>query len=115
MKFQRNLFFLMVTLAVCACKPTPEKPVRIYITEVESIPGEFGNISKGISASFAGLIDEKLIVAGGCNFPDTAAADGGKKYFTRTFFCLMVENGEKLVNFRAIWLMESQSVYPMGC
>ena len=88
MKFQRNLFFLMVTLAVCACKPTPEKPVRIYITEVESIPDEFGNISKGVSASFAGLIDERLIVAGGCNFPDTAAAEGGKKVFYKDILLL---------------------------
>ena len=96
MKFQRNLFFLMVTLAVCTCKPTPEKPVRIYITEVESIPGEFGNISKGVSASFAGLIDERLIVAGGCNFPDTAAAEGGKKVFYKDILLLDVRKWRKI-------------------
>lgn len=48
---------------------------------VESIPESYGGISKGISASFAGVIAGKLIVAGGCNFPDKPVTEGGKKVF----------------------------------
>jgi len=35
----------------------------------------------GVSAMFAGQLGDMLIVAGGCNFPDTPVAEGGKKHF----------------------------------
>ena len=44
----------------------------------------------GVSAPFAGFIGDTLIVAGGCNFPDTPAADGGKKVFHATAYALDV-------------------------
>ena len=78
MKIHWIIFILLVSVAFSACRKVSEKPVRIYLTEVEGIPEEFGGISKGVSASFAGLIDDKLLIAGGCNFPDIPAADGGK-------------------------------------
>ena len=37
--------------------------------------------TQGVSAPYAGTIDGKIIVAGGCNFPDTPAAEGGTKKF----------------------------------
>lgn len=45
-------------------------------------------ISQGVSAPFAGFIGEQLIVGGGCNFPSTPAADGGKKVFYPSVFSL---------------------------
>lgn len=39
------------------------------------------NGGQGVSGQFAGCVDGRLLVAGGCNFPDTAAADGGSKVF----------------------------------
>lgn len=36
---------------------------------------------KGVSAAFAGLIGDHLVLAGGCNFPDRPAADGGAKRY----------------------------------
>ena len=38
-------------------------------------------ISQGVSAPFAGFIHDELVVAGGCNFPDVPAADGGIKVY----------------------------------
>ena len=35
----------------------------------------------GVSAMFSGIVDDVLIVAGGCNFPDKPVAEGGKKRF----------------------------------
>ena len=43
-------------------------------------------ITKGVSAPFAGFIGDWLIVAGGCNFPDTPAAEGGKKAYYREIY-----------------------------
>lgn len=78
-----HLLFVILLIAFasgCRTKGKIETPV-INWTEVESIPASFGNISKGVSAAFVGLLDDKLIVAGGCNFPDSPAAAGGKKVF----------------------------------
>ena len=36
---------------------------------------------QGVSAPFAGIINGEIIVAGGCNFPDTPAAEGGTKQY----------------------------------
>ena len=44
--------------------------------------------AEGVSAPFAGFIGDTLIVAGGCNFPDTPAAEGGKKVFHATAYTL---------------------------
>lgn len=45
-------------------------------------------IKGGVSAPFAGVHGNKLIVAGGCNFPDTPASEGGKKIFYDDIFYL---------------------------
>lgn len=39
------------------------------------------NLSKGVSASFAALLEGKLIVGGGANFPDKLGFEGGSKAF----------------------------------
>lgn len=49
---------------------TPSKPLHVAGPQ-------------GVSAPFAGIIDQKPTVAGGCNFPGTPAAEGGTKTFYR--------------------------------
>ena len=39
------------------------------------------NGNEGVAAAFAGKSGDYVIVAGGCNFPDTPAAEGGQKHF----------------------------------
>lgn len=54
---------------------------------------------QGVSGAFAGVVKapyiggnhDFIIVAGGCNFPDTAAADGGKKVFYSDIYCIRAE------------------------
>lgn len=41
---------------------------------------------QGVSAPFVGTANDFILVAGGCNFPGTAAADGGKKQFYRQVY-----------------------------
>ena len=47
---------------------------------------------EGVSAPFAGFMGDTLIVAGGCNFPDTPAAEGGKKVFHATAYALDIRH-----------------------
>lgn len=43
-------------------------------------------IRQGVSAPFAGFADSVLIVAGGCNFPEKPAAEGGEKvYYSQVY------------------------------
>lgn len=58
--------------------------IKVY-TVNSSIVYERG-IEKGVSAAFAGKIGDKLILAGGCNFPNTPAAEGGKKVFYKGIY-----------------------------
>ncbi|MDD4776750.1 MAG: cyclically-permuted mutarotase family protein [Fermentimonas sp.] len=46
-----------------------------------STEGLTGDLNKGVSAAYAALIDEKLIVAGGANFPGKLGFEGGSKAF----------------------------------
>ncbi|MHB9054764.1 MAG: cyclically-permuted mutarotase family protein [Paludibacteraceae bacterium] len=91
MKSEITIFSLVIIL-FGSCSQRSEKEVYpLKWTEVDSIPSSFGNISKGVSAAFAGLLDDKLIVAGGCNFPDIPAAEGGRKVFYKMI--LMFDKG----------------------
>ena len=54
-----------------------EPKVEVF---AKSPDGENG-YEQGVSAAYAGILNDKLILAGGCNFPDVRAAEGGKKRF----------------------------------
>ena len=43
---------------------------------------------QGVAAAFAGVCNGRAIVAGGCNFPDVPAKDGGAKVFYDKVFAL---------------------------
>ncbi len=52
-----------------------------FTHKLETLPSHYVSGSQGVSAPFVGYVDGKLLVAGGCNFPDTPAAQGGEKAF----------------------------------
>ena len=43
---------------------------------------------QGVSGAFAGVANDEVLVAGGCNFPDTPAAEGGQKVFYTDIYAL---------------------------
>lgn len=49
--------------------------------------------NKGVSAAFCGILNNKLIIAGGCNFPHTPAAEGGEKIFYNHIWATPLKNG----------------------
>lgn len=53
---------------------------------VNAFPATEKGYEKGVSACYAGWIGDRLLIAGGCNFPDTPAADGGKKVYYRGIY-----------------------------
>ena len=54
----------------------------------ELVVFEKGGRKEGVSAAFGGTLEDAVVVAGGCNFPDLPAADGGKKVYYDQIYVL---------------------------
>ena len=52
------------------------------------LPPVNGNSNKGVAGAFSGFIDDKLIIAGGTNFPDALPWQGGKKAWSDVIYFL---------------------------
>ena len=77
----RGRLALIFLLALTSCTETQkEQSMKIDITTLTT-QGLEGDLQKGVSAVYAALIDDNLLVAGGCNFPDKLGFEGGKKVF----------------------------------
>lgn len=63
----------------------------------QSLPQLAVSGEQGISAPFAGCMNHKVLVAGGCNFPNVPAAQGGEKVF-----------------YDAIWMLEPHQPQGQG-
>ncbi len=50
---------------------------------------------EGVAAAYAGVSGEWIVVAGGCNFPDTPATQGGKKKFYNHIFAINTNSPTK--------------------
>ena len=104
----RKLFTLLAAIAVATCivradvapidkeRPTtkPEAPAADSdVATVQQPSHRFNNVAftelvpfaetggQGVSGAFAGMTSGGLLIAGGCNFPYSPAADNGKKEF----------------------------------
>ena len=70
---------------------TPKAPLKV-------------NGPQGVSAPYGGTIGGRPVVAGGCNFPDTPAAEGGTKVFYQDIYTLL-DN---------VWTLSGQLTKPLA-
>lgn len=77
-----TLSLFIISLTAAADK------VEYNAIETHPLPELAVNSAQGVSGAFAGAVGEYLIVAGGCNFPETTAAEGGSKMFYRGIYVL---------------------------
>ncbi|MEG1562614.1 MAG: cyclically-permuted mutarotase family protein [Bacteroides sp.] len=66
---------------ITALQPLAPEVLSIRIQKMSGIPDEEAGFSLGVSACYAGIVDNQLLMAGGCNFPEVPVADGGTKRF----------------------------------
>ena len=77
----KSALFVLSLIILTACTETQkEQPMKINITTLTT-QGLEGDLQKGVSASYAALLNGELLVAGGCNVPDKLGFEGGKKVF----------------------------------
>lgn len=76
----KNLLYgISLILAMVACSQPPK--AEISLEKMNGFPTQDASFLKGVSALYAGAVNGKLWIAGGCNFPHTPVADGGKKVY----------------------------------
>lgn len=89
---------LLAGVAVsCASRQVTPDAERISVQKMTGFPDGEPGFSLGVSACYAGLIDSQLLIAGGCNFPDIPAAEGGKKQFYSSIYATDTTDDSLLV------------------
>lgn len=86
-----GIYAIIGMMVVTACSSRPDV-YEISLEKMQGFPTEDAGFLKGASALYAGVIDGNLLIAGGCNFPDTPAADGGKKVFYPDVYITSLSN-----------------------
>ena len=61
-----------------------------HIERIIGFPSAEPGIEKGVSACFAGTVGNTLLMAGGCNFPNRPAAEGGEKRFYQGIYAAQI-------------------------
>lgn len=64
---------------------------------MHGFPQEDKDFAKGVSACFAGMASGKLLIAGGCNFPEIPAYAGGSKKYYRDIYTAEISADSALV------------------
>ena len=72
-----------------ACSPSPQSGSEGEWVSLPAVTVSDGaGYGMGVSAPFIGLLDGEVVVAGGCNFPEIPACDGGAKRYYNNIYAL---------------------------
>jgi len=86
MKIKFALFFLFLLSMYGCMNHSSFLPVSCCLSQMVGFPSVESGIEKGVSACYAGVVNGQLLLAGGCNFPELPASQGGKKKFYRGIY-----------------------------
>ena len=106
MKYLLLPVFLLLSLAGKAKEENPF--IHFQWSELATIPPATGkSVHPGVAGAFTGIHNNALIIAGGANFPDGPAWEGGSKVFHKDIYVLE-KKGESAVE----WLKDKQFSLP---
>lgn len=97
-------------LVFSACHRTKSCAPEISLEKMNGFPEGNAGFLKGVSALYAGVIDGQLVIAGGCNFPDVPAADGGTKVFYKDIYAAKLTN-DTLFDWKRIGALPEAAAY----
>ena len=86
MKFINNIFSLVLLFVVSTVGAFAQNDNRFNQVNFNALAPLEVSAGQGVSAPFSGVVGDKIVVVGGCNFPDTPAAEGGAKQFYGTIY-----------------------------
>ena len=105
-----SAFMVGGMLLLGACHPTASNTPALSIEKMDGFPAKDSCFQKGVSALYAGVLDGRLIMAGGCNFPHVPVADGGKKVFYDGIYAAPLSEDATL-QWQEIGLLPEASAY----
>lgn len=89
----RKILFILIGVALLGC--TDNHKGASPLVKVGTMPAFESGYELGVSACYAAVYDGTLYIAGGCNFPEKSAAEGGAKRYYNGIY--KAEIGKNLV------------------
>ena len=77
---------------------------------MRGFPTDEVGIEQGVSACYAGRINDQLVMAGGCNFPVNTLAPDSKKVYYRGIYATTTDDGDQL-NWRLVGMLPEPLAY----
>ena len=75
-------------------------------------PSATDGTEKGLSAVYAGIVDDNMFFMGGCNFPELPAAEGGKKRFYKAIYTAPIPtDNDTLLQWQKVGEIDEASAY----
>ena len=90
-----NIYLIMSILSNIM-PVSAQVPRAVSFEKMEGFPADEQGIEKGVSACFAGVVGDCLVMAGGCNFPDRPAAEGGSKHYYQGIYAARINTSNVL-------------------
>lgn len=109
----KTCYFLSLISLFILCSCTPKKDLasaRWELNQTTGFPSQEEGLENGVSACYAGALGDKLIMAGGCNFPDVPASEGGKKKFYKGIYAADI-TADSVLNWRKVGELPLASAY----
>lgn len=107
-KIIHSVYALLGTMAMAFC--SQPDACGISLEKMYGFPTENAGFLKGVSALYAGTTDGKIVIAGGCNFPDVSAADGGTKVFYQDVYIASL-TGDTVFDWKKIGTLPHAAAY----
>lgn len=98
---------MVVLMMMSATQLCAHSSCGVMFERMWGFPSAEDGISLGVSACFAGVIGDTLVMAGGCNFPTVPAAESGMKRYYRGIYAAVIDGGNRLDWQLVGWLPEA--------
>lgn len=89
------LFLCIVILSGCVMKNRDK--VEVGWLEGGALPEKDGKPHIGVAGPLTGILNNRLVIAGGANFPQGMPWDGGKKTYQKEVYIFKIESAGKLI------------------
>lgn len=98
----------MAVMLFVSCQKQEE--IKDYTIQHYDFPQANNGVEKGLSAIYSGIIEDNLLMMGGCNFPETPASEGGKKRFYNSVYLASL-SADTLLQWKKVGEIEEPSAY----
>ena len=103
--------FLLLSILFIPFLLCGESHTSFTVKKIGTLPVSYSNeINPGIAGAFSGISGDKLIVAGGANFPDKKPWEGGLKIFCNRIYIYRI-NADSLHLIDQNWTLPNEVAY----